>query len=120
VGAVAGAALGAVAGGYAGKAIEESFDPTAEDAYWREHFHERPYVDNGTTYELYQPAYQYGWEARSRYPDRDYGEVESDLEREWNETASDARLGWDKASMAIRDAWDRLGTSDTTSSRKPR
>ena len=45
VGTVVGAAVGAVAGGLAGKAIAEQIDPTREDAYWRENYSGRPYVD---------------------------------------------------------------------------
>lgn len=120
-GAIAGAALGAVAGGYAGKGIEESFDPTTEDAYWRDNFHTRPYVPEGTAYETYQPAYRYGWESRGRYEGREFDDVESDLEREWGETSGDARLGWDKASLAVRDAWKRMtGAARTGAGNKPR
>jgi len=36
VGTVVGAAVGAVLGGLAGKAVGEAFDPTREDAYWRD------------------------------------------------------------------------------------
>src|SRR5689334_18158256 len=62
VGAVIGAVVGGVAGGYAGHEVAESIDPTAEDAYWREHHSKRPYYTQGTKYEDYQPAYRYGWE----------------------------------------------------------
>src|SRR5487761_1596393 len=63
VGAAVGAVAGAIIGGMAGKDIAESYDPTAEDAYWREHFRTRPYVGREDSYERFQPAYRYGWES---------------------------------------------------------
>src|SRR5689334_1733800 len=55
VGAIAGAVVGGVIGGLAGKEVAEQFDPT-EDAYWREHYRERPYADKSSDYETYRPA----------------------------------------------------------------
>src|SRR4051812_49012093 len=53
VGTLVGAAVGAVAGGLAGKGVAELVDPTAEDAYWRENYSSRPYVDNAYSYDDY-------------------------------------------------------------------
>ena len=108
VGAIAGAAIGAVAGGYAGKEVEEQFDPTAEDAYWREHYRDRPYVERDADYEAYRPAYQYGWESRSRHAGRRFEDVEPELELGWGERRTHSSLAWDKAKHATRDAWDRV------------
>ena len=106
-GVVAGAAIGAVAGGYAGKAIEEQIDPTAEDAYWRANYQNRPYVAKGSDYDVYRPAYQYGWESRNQYRDRRFDEVEPELERNW--ASRQAKLDWKTARPAAQDAWERLG-----------
>src|SRR6185312_682607 len=57
VGTAVGAAAGAIAGGLAGKAVAEHYDPTAEDAYWRQNFEREPYFQKGMTYEDYGPAY---------------------------------------------------------------
>jgi hypothetical protein len=108
VGAVTGAVIGGIVGGLAGKHIAESVNPSAEDTHWREHHRERPYYEQGTAYEEYQPAYRYGWESRERYPDRDYGQVEPHLESGWEKARDRSRLGWDKARHAVRDAWDRV------------
>jgi phage tail tape-measure protein len=51
VGTVAGAVVGGVAGGLAGKGIAEEINPTAEDAYWKEHYRDRPYITKGTKYD---------------------------------------------------------------------
>lgn len=108
IGAAVGAVVGAVAGGYAGKAVAESIDPTVEDAYWRENYSRRPYYDAGTTYDQYSPAYRYGWEARQRYSDQRFEDVEPELERGWSKAQSTSKLSWQKAKHASRDAWDRI------------
>ncbi len=108
IGTVAGAIIGGVAGGYAGKATAEHFDPTTEDAYWRDNYTTRDYYEEGTSYDDYAPAYRYGWESRQRYPDRRYDDVENDLERDWARAKGNSRLGWEKAKYATRDAWHRV------------
>ena len=112
IGAAAGAVIGGVAGAYAGKGIAEQIDPTAEDAYWRNEFSNRPYYDDEVGYEEYAPAYRYGWESRARYNDRSWAEVEPELQRGWETTyPSKSDLAWEKARRASRDAWDRIETS---------
>jgi hypothetical protein len=113
VGTVAGTVVGAVAGGLAGKSIAESIDPTAEDAYWREHYKNRPYYDASTQYDYneYQPAYRHGWESRGRYADKTFDEVEPQLGRDWESAKAHSRLSWEHAKHATRDAWDRVGNS---------
>jgi outer membrane lipoprotein SlyB len=44
-GTVVGAVVGAVAGGLAGKEMAERIDPTSEEAYWRENYSSRNYVN---------------------------------------------------------------------------
>jgi len=104
-GAAAGAIVGGIVGGLAGKEIGEQIDPTSEDAYWREHYRNRSYVEPGAEYEAYRPAYQYGWESRSRYSGRRFEEVEPELAKGWS---NKSKLTWDKAKLATRDAWDRI------------
>jgi hypothetical protein len=107
VGAVAGAVMGAVAGKVAGKAV----DPAAEETYWRDNYSGRPYVGSGATYNDYGPAYRYGVDSYSKYPDRKFEEVESDLSREWPNARGNSSLQWENAKHASRDAWERLSNS---------
>jgi hypothetical protein len=109
VGAAVGAIAGAIIGGMAGKDIAESYDPTAEDAYWREHFRTRPYVRPEDSYERFQPAYRYGWESRMAQAGRTFEEVEPELQQRW--TTAAPNLTWDTARFATRDAWDRMETA---------
>jgi hypothetical protein len=111
VGTVIGAAIGAVVGGLAGKGIAESIDPTAEDAYWRENYSSRPYVDSGSSYDDYGPAYGYGVNSYGRHSGRRFEEVESDLSSGWDSARGSSSLTWERAKHATRDAWNRA--SDT-------
>lgn len=108
VGTVIGAAAGAVVGGLAGKGVAEAIDPTREHAYWRENFTNRPYVDSGSSYDDYGPAYGYGVDAFRKNPNRSFGDVESDLSRNWNSARGKSSLDWNKAKSATRDAWERV------------
>ena len=83
-------------------------DPTVEDAYWRDHYANRPYVDRGVPYSDYGPAYRYGWESYSRYHGRKYDDVESQLESGWDKVKGSSKLTWMKAKNAVRDAWHRI------------
>ena len=108
VGTIVGAAVGAIVGGLAGKRVAESIDPTREDAYWRDNFTDRPYVENGSSFDDYGPAYGYGVTAYTQYPDRKFDDVEADLSRGWSKARGNSRLAWERARNASRDAWDRV------------
>jgi uncharacterized protein YcfJ len=81
VGAAVGGVIGTIAGAAAGNKAAEAINPTVEDAYWRENYRTRHYVDRSLPYSYYEPAYRYGWESRARLGNRSYQEVERDLER---------------------------------------
>lgn len=111
VGAAVGAVAGAVVGAMAGKGLANAADPVAEDAYWRDNYASRPYT-SGSTYDEYRPAFGYGVDAYSRYPNRDFNDMEADLGRDWNSKRGNSSLEWDRAKHATRDAWQRV--SDAT------
>lgn len=107
VGTVLGAAVGAIVGGLAGKGVAESIDPTLEDAYWREHYASRDYVNADDSYDDYGPAYGYGV---SRYEgERTFEDVEPELADGWMGARGASTLGWGEAAPAARDAWQRVG-----------
>ena len=107
VGAAVGAAVGAVVGAIAGRKI----DPAAEDAYWRDNYSTRPYVTSGSTYDEYAPAYRYGADAYSRYPDRSFDEIEPELSRDWATARGNSSMEWERAKHATRDAWHRVSNA---------
>lgn len=111
VGTVIGGAIGAIVGGYAGKGVAEAIEPTVEDAYWRDNYKRRPYVESGSSFEQYEPAYRYGVDAFGRYPGLSFEAAEPDLSRAWERVRGNSSLDWGRAKHATRDAWQRL--SDT-------
>lgn len=110
VGTAIGAAVGAIAGGLAGHGVAELVDPTAEEAYWRENYSSRPYVA-GESYDDFGPAYRYGVSSYTKYPDRRFDDVESDLRRDWDTARGTSTLEWDRAKLAARDSWQRVSDS---------
>jgi hypothetical protein len=107
-GTLAGGAIGAAAGALAGQGVAEAIDPTVEEKYWRDNYSTRNYVDRGANYNDYGPAYRYGWESRSKYGNKTYDDIESDLERGWDTAKANSSLAWSKAKHAVRDAWHHV------------
>lgn len=108
VGAAVGGVVGAMAGGAAGHGMAEAANPTVEDAYWRENYVSRDYVDRARPYSEYEPAYRYGWEAKANHAGRKFDEVENDLELGWEKAKGNSRMAWAEAKHATRDAWHRV------------
>ncbi|MHC1764651.1 MAG: hypothetical protein AB9869_10140 [Verrucomicrobiia bacterium] len=108
VGTAAGIVAGAIVGGLVGKGVAEKIDPTVEDAYWRENYRTREYVDRNADYTTYAPAYRTGYEGYRRYGGRRYEDVEADLQREYEAQRGTSGLAWEKAKLATRDAWHRV------------
>ncbi len=106
-GALVGAVAGAVAGGLGGKAAAEAFNPTAEEAYWRDAYTRESYYESGRTFDDYGPAYRLGWGSRGRYGD-DFDAVEPSLAADWERSRAGSSLSWPQAKPATRAAWDRL------------
>jgi phage tail tape-measure protein len=106
LGAGAGAVVGGVAGGLASIAAGEAA-AAEEDEYWRRNFASRPYVEAGSSYDAYRPAYRYGWESRARYAGRSFDEAEDELRRDWKE-GGPRDMEWERAKHAVRDAWHRV------------
>lgn len=111
VGAVVGAAVGAVIGGLAGKDAAEMIDPTREDAYWREHYSGRPYVERGANFDDYGPAYGFGIQSIGQYPGRTFDDAEPEMSHKWTTSRGKSSLEWDAAKHAVRDAWHRVNGS---------
>ncbi len=107
VGTVVGAAIGAVVGGLAGKGVAETIDPTREDAYWRDNYASRPYVE-GASYDDFGPAYAYGVNSYGTHAGRAWEDVEPELGTRWSATRGKSSLEWDRAKLATRDAWNRV------------
>ena len=108
IGTLIGGAIGTVAGAAAGKGVAERMDPTVEYDYWRTEYAARPYYDRNYTYDDYAPAYAYGNDVRSRYGGRNWdSSLESDIKQGWEAAKANSRLTWEQAKQAVRDAFDR-------------
>lgn len=79
-----------------------------DDRYWRENHGNRHYANPASTYEEYQPAYQYGTAAAHRYQGRKWDDVQGDLERGWDRARGGSSLAWENVKDAVRAAWDRV------------
>src|SRR5688572_11398834 len=85
VGMAVGGAVGAVVGGLGGKAAGEAVNPTGEAEYWRSAYENEPYRNQAFGYEDYAPAYQLGYENRTRYAGKSFDQVENSLASEWEQ-----------------------------------
>lgn len=110
LGTLIGGAIGAIAGGGAGHASAEAIDPTREEAYWRAEAANAHYYKEGYDFDRdMHPAYAVGYANRGHYPaDARFEDHESDLRRSWEEVKGESRMEWNEARMASLDAWNRL------------
>jgi hypothetical protein len=74
-----------------------------QDAYWRDNYQRRPYIASDRGYDFYRGAYRYGAEASGRYANREWSDVEPELERDWKGEGA-----WEHVKAAVRDAFDRM------------
>jgi hypothetical protein len=86
-------------------------DASAEERYWLENYTEQPYYDANYTFEDYLPAYRAGWQARARFPNSSFEELERELQREYGWNRGESRLLWEHARQAMRAAWEHAGQS---------
>ena len=93
-----------MAGGYAGKAVEEEIDPTAEDAYWRANYASRAYATPRDADDEWGPAYAYGVAHYNRnvvaHPEATFEELEAEMERGWEEARGKSSMEWTRARLA--------------------
>ena len=83
-------------------------DWPSEEAYWRENYKRRPYVDPNDNYESYGAGYRFGYEATEQYPDQHWDDVEPNLRRDWDSYKYRGASTWEQIKHAVRDAWDRI------------
>lgn len=108
IGAGVGAVVGALSGGLAGKSAAEVVNPTVQHEFWRNEYQKRPYFTEGTPYEQYGPAYQYGWESYTTHTGKTFHDVESQLARDWESRRGESQLSWKHAKDAAQDGWRRI------------
>ncbi|MEO5565883.1 MAG: glycine zipper domain-containing protein [Luteimonas sp.] len=105
LGTLAGAAIGGIAGAAGGGAIAEAVNPTDYSKHFETNYKTADYYDNKSTWNDYQPAYQYGYETYGQYRGQRFQDVEPQLERDWNNAKNKSSLAWGEAKGAVRDGW---------------
>jgi len=82
-----------------------SFD--TYDAGFRRHFNTTFAHQQGATYDVYLPAYRYGYTLATdqKYSNRDWATFESEARRDWEQRHSGT---WERFKAAIRHAWDEV------------
>jgi len=110
IGTVGGALIGGIAGWLEGKTIAEGLNPDEQINHWGKTYKNRPYFKNGRSWTDYEPAYKYGM--YSYDADREYEDVEEELERDWDRVRGDSRLTWAEANEASRDAWNKIHSDE--------
>jgi len=77
------------------------------DAGFRRHFATTFAHQPGATYEIYMPAYRYGYTLATdrRYSNRDWAALSSDAQRDWER---DHPGTWERFKAAIQHAWDAV------------
>lgn len=105
------AGVGGAADSAADSAAEKVIDPIREDAYWRDNFAGRTYVEQGASFGDYGPAYGFGVISYGRYPGRSFEDVESEMSGSWSASRGGSSLSGERAKQAVRDAWNRINGS---------
>ncbi|HTA64840.1 MAG TPA: hypothetical protein VK753_04990 [Xanthomonadaceae bacterium] len=101
VGTAVGGFLGAIIGALAGHGVGEAFNPTAEEAYWRDMYGADTRYHLAHPYEDYAPAFMAGY----LYRDRPWSEAESELRTIWERHKGNSPLSWEDTRDAARAAW---------------
>jgi hypothetical protein len=89
-----------------------------DDSYWRSNYRNRPYASaSRQDYDYYQPGYRYGYDAATRFQNRDWTDVENDLAKDWESYEHRGTSTWEQMKDVVRDAWDRVTGRHTVHAR---
>ncbi|MBA2480097.1 MAG: DUF2383 domain-containing protein [Planctomycetes bacterium] len=118
IGAGIGAVVGGIAGGLTGKGVAEAVNPTAEDAYWRDHYTASPTYEKGRPFSDYKAAYRTGYMGYSRHgvEGKSWEQAEPQLREEYQRESDNSFMPWEKARSSAREAWERVGTTSRSDS----
>jgi hypothetical protein len=101
VGIAVGAVAGGLVGGKAGDSVADSINLDSYRAHFQHEYSRAPYYVSGRSWEDYEPAYRYAFDARERYPDQQFEQVEALLQQDWDASG----MSWEEARPAVRDGW---------------
>jgi len=128
IGTIIGGIAGAVGGWWSGRAISQAAHNYTEDddAYYRSQFESRNAGgalrpdDRDARYDDYRPAYQLGHLAAQNpdYRERDFSDIESDLQRGWSGDVSRRYGTWEDVREHARSGYERGREASLTLSRE--
>ena len=89
-------------------ATRRQLDWGAEETYWQDTWHTRPYATADRDFDHYRPGYRYGFESAHEHRGRQWDDVESDLRTGWDKYEHRGHSTWENVKDAVRDAWHRV------------
>ena len=89
-------------------AEEKKVDLEAEERYWREHHGGQPHATEGTSFEHFAPAYRVGAQAATKYPGKQFDEIEDDIALDYEKHQVGEALPWDHVRGASKAAWAKV------------
>lgn len=95
-------------GSYAADRALEAADAAEHDLHWKQNYRGEPYCETGREYDYYAPAYRVGYEGCARYRDREFDDVERELQTQYERCTNDSHPRWSEARSAARAAWARM------------
>jgi hypothetical protein len=109
VGMLVGGLAGIIGGWWAGKAAVESTWTNDDDTFYRNSYERSTAKLADRSYDDLRPAYQIGHIAGRNpdYRDRDWNDVDRDLQRAWNDDVRARHGDWQTARPFARDAFSR-------------
>ena len=89
-----------------------------ENTYWRENFTSRPYYSATRKYNVYEPAYRYGYDTFNRNTNTRYDDLnQEELRKGWEQARGNSTLSWEGAQDATRDSYTRMYENRSTTTR---
>lgn len=76
--------------------------------HWRKTFEKEPYYDATYTWDDFDPAYRYAYDARRRNEGKRFEDVEDELASGWDSVKGKSRLAWEDAKAAVKSGWNSI------------
>ena len=75
--------------------------------WWSENYGGLEGLQADRGYEYYEPAFRYGWQARSRHANRQWNDVEPELAGGWESARGSSDAKWEEVKHATRHAFEK-------------
>jgi phage tail tape-measure protein len=116
-GTITGALIGASTGIIAGKGIAVGMEPTAQEAYRQRMGSSAAAEERDFTFEDFSLAFQMGWQAYA--PGESFESVEDELKLRWEQEKGESAMTWEQAHDAAKSGWERMREIHHSTPRDP-